>query len=373
MNLSERISGISESATIKLIDIANRLKSEGKDVINFSFGEPDFDTPPHIVDAAKKAMEDGFTHYLPSGGLPELREAVAEKLRRENGIEASADNVVITPGAKYAIYASVISLVDDGDEVILFDPAWITYEACVRLAGGRVRWASLDHIPDALTPKTRLIIINSPNNPAGYVLGEDKLKEIRDLAIDHDLMVLSDEIYEKIIYDRRHISIGSFDGMEDRTVTINGFSKTYAMTGWRVGYLAAPEPVAQAVKRLQQHSTTCATSFAQYGALEALKGDQACVDDMVREFRMRRDLVVSGLQEIGIGCEMPEGAFYAFVDVSAFGGGDRVAEILLRKAHVIVTPGGSFGPESGAFIRISYATSSDRIRAGLEGIRMCLG
>ncbi|HEC56851.1 MAG TPA: aminotransferase class I/II-fold pyridoxal phosphate-dependent enzyme, partial [Candidatus Syntrophoarchaeum butanivorans] len=214
MNLSERISGISESATIKLIDIANRLKSEGKDVINFSFGEPDFDTPPHIVDAAKKAMEDGFTHYLPSGGLPELREAVAEKLRRENGIEASADNVVITPGAKYAIYASVISLVDDGDEVILFDPAWITYEACVRLAGGRVRWASLDHIPDALTPKTRLIIINSPNNPAGYVLGEDKLKEIRDLAIDHDLMVLSDEIYEKIIYDRRHISIGSFDGME---------------------------------------------------------------------------------------------------------------------------------------------------------------
>jgi len=232
MKLSSRISGVSESATIKLIDISNRLKREGKNVINFSFGEPDFDTPQHIVEAAKRAMDAGFTHYLPSGGLPELRVAVADKLRVENKLDVSPDNVVITPGAKYAIYAVLSSLIEDGDEVILFDPSWVTYEACVKLAGGKVIWSTFNGISEAITPKTRLIIINSPNNPA----------------------VISDEIYEKMVYGSKHLSIGSFDGMNERTITINGFSKTYAMTGWRVGYLSAPEEVARAVKRLQ-HST----------------------------------------------------------------------------------------------------------------------
>ncbi|MCW7076242.1 MAG: pyridoxal phosphate-dependent aminotransferase [Candidatus Syntropharchaeales archaeon] len=372
MKLSSRISGVSESATIKLIDISNRLKREGKNVINFSFGEPDFDTPQHIVEAAKRAMDAGFTHYLPSGGLPELRVAVADKLRVENKLDVSPDNVVITPGAKYAIYAVLSSLIEDGDEVILFDPSWVTYEACVKLAGGKVIWSTFNGISEAITPKTRLIIINSPNNPAGYVLGRKELCEIADLAIDHDISVISDEIYEKMVYGSKHLSIGSFDGMNERTITINGFSKTYAMTGWRVGYLSAPEEVARAVKRLQQHSTTCATSFAQYGALEAVRGDQSCVVEMVNRFRERRDLIVSGLNDIGIDCQMPDGAFYVFADVAACGGGDKVTEELLKKAYVIVTPGGSFGPGSGSCIRISYATSMDQIRAGLEGIKTCL-
>ncbi len=372
MKLSSRISGVSESATIKLIDISNRLKSEGKDVINFSFGEPDFDTPRHIVDAAKVAMDRGFTHYLPSGGLPELREVVADKLRVENKLDAIGDNVVITPGAKYAIYAIMSSLIDDGDEVILFDPSWVTYEACVKLAGGKVVWTSFDRIAEVITPKTKLILINSPNNPAGYVFGKNELSKIADLSIDHDIAVVSDEIYEKMTYGREHLSIGSFDGMNERTITVNGFSKTYAMTGWRVGYLSAPEEVARAVKRLQQHSTTCATSFAQYGALEALRGDQSCVGEMVNRFRERRDLIVSGLNDIGIDCQMPDGAFYVFADVAACGGGDKVTEELLKKAYIIVTPGGSFGPGSDSCIRISYATSMDQIRAGIEGIKKCL-
>ncbi|OFV68181.1 MAG: aspartate aminotransferase [Candidatus Syntrophoarchaeum caldarius] len=373
MKLSGRISGVSESATIRLIDISNRLKSEGKNVVNFSFGEPDFDTPSHIVDAAKRAMDAGFTHYLPSGGLPELKEAVARKLKQENNLNLVPDNVVITPGAKYAIYAVINSIIDDGDEVILIDPSWVTYPACVNLAGGKVVWTRFDRIGDAITQKTKLILINSPNNPAGYVLDRKELKMIADLAIDHDITVVSDEIYEKLIYEKKHLSIGSFDGMDERTITINGFSKTYAMTGWRVGYLAAPEEVASAVKRLQQHSTTCATSFAQYGAIEAISGDQSCVEQMVNRFRERRDLIVEGLNEIGIPCQRPAGAFYVFADVGAFGGGERVAEDLLNKAHVIVTPGGAFGPESDSFIRISYATSIDQIRLGLEGMKTCLG
>ncbi|MEM2933848.1 MAG: pyridoxal phosphate-dependent aminotransferase [Halobacteria archaeon] len=370
--VAKRLLEIEESATIKISEIASELKRRGIEVINFGLGEPDFTTPKHVSEAAKQALDKGYTHYVPSAGIPELRRAIAEKLKVENHLKVQASNIIVTPGTKQAIYEAAMSLLEEGDEAILFDPAWVSYEAIIKLSGAKVIWASsyrnslIDQLLEKISNKTKLLVINSPSNPSGRVLSKQDLKAIADIAIDRDLYVLSDEIYEKIIYDREHFSIGSLDGMEERTITINGFSKSYAMTGWRLGYAAAPKEIFESMLKIQQHSVSSATSFAQYGGLAALTSSQECVKEMVAEFKARRELIIEYLEEMELSYIKPEGAFYAFVDIAHLGSSPEVAEKLLEKAHIAVTPGAPFGPESEGYIRISYATSKANI---IEGMR----
>lgn len=377
--VSERLASIPESTTMKISAMAKRLNAAGLDVIDLGVGEPDFDTPKNICDAAVSSIQRGDTHYLPTSGIPELRAAIAEKLRRENGIEVSPDLVSVVPGAKMAIFAAMQALLDEGDEGVLIGPSWVSYEPCISFAGGRVRWAEVDEefepisLADSITPKTRMILVNSPSNPTGAVFDRSILEEIRDLAVDHDLLVLSDEIYEKIIYGQDHLSIGSFSGMEERTVTVNGFSKCYAMTGWRLGYLAGPQEVMKWVNRILSHSVSHATTFVQWAGVEALKGPQDSINAMVAEFRARRDLLVAGLAEIGIRCPLPGGAFYVFPDVSEFGGGDEFTERILSEAMVAATPGSAFGPGGAGHVRISYAASRERLAEALARIEKMLG
>lgn len=373
---SSRLKRVEESATIRVANIANKLRQEGTDVISFSLGEPDFDTPKHICDAAADAMYRGETHYAPSAGIPQLRDAIAEKLRTENGLDVNGSDVLVTPGAKQAIFEIMMTVLDDGDEAILFDPAWVSYNSAIRFAGADTVWVPTDthndfkplDLEEYITDKTRLIVVNTPGNPTGAVYDRDTLKNIADIAIDHDVLVLSDEIYEKIIYDREHISLGSMEGMQDRTITVNGFSKAYAMTGWRLGYVCARPDIFQGMLKIQSHSVSSATSFVQYGGLEALQGPQEPVTEMVNKFKARRDILVKGLNDIGIKCQTPGGAFYAFADVSEFGNGDEISEKLLVDAHVAVTPGYAFGESGRDFIRISYAASKERIKEGLSRI-----
>ena len=377
---AKRLQDIKESATLRISNLASELKSQGKDIISFSLGEPDFNTPKHIIEAAKASLDRGDTHYTPSPGIPELRRAIAEKLKKENDIETKPGNIMVTPGAKQAIFEVMLSVLQEGDEAVLFDPAWVSYDPCIRLAGARTVWAptlrNSGFLPlnlcDCISGKTKLIVINSPCNPTGGVYDKDTLKEIADLAIDNNIMVLSDEIYEKIIYDKEHLSIGAVDGMHDLTITVNGFSKAYAMTGWRLGYVSAPKEIYEQMLKLQSHSVSQATSFVQYAGLAALQGDQTCVTDMVREFKERRDLLVRGLNDLGIKCSNPDGAFYAFADVSAYGSGEEVAELLLNRALVAATPGAAFGEAGNDFIRISYATSKERIKEALQRMALAL-
>lgn len=377
---AKRLQQITESATLRISNLASELKSQGKDVISFSLGEPDFTTPRHIIDAAKASLDRGETHYTPSPGIPELRRAIAGKLKKENNIETQAANIIVTPGAKQAIFEAMLSVLEEGDEAILFDPAWVSYDPCVLLSGAKTVWASTDPdngfaptaVGEYITKKTKLIVINSPCNPTGGVFGKETLKEIADFAMDKNIMVLSDEIYEKIIYDKEHISIGSMEGMQDLTITVNGFSKAYAMTGWRLGYVSAPKVVYEQMLKLHSHSVSQATSFVQYAGLAALQGDQTCVADMVAEFRARKELLISGLNELDIKCARPDGAFYAFADVSEYGSGEEVAELLLDKALVATTPGAAFGSAGNDYIRISYATSQERIKEALRRMEAVL-
>ncbi len=377
---AKRLQNITESTTLRISNLASELKSQGKDIISFSLGEPDFTTPGHIIDAAKASLDRGETHYTPSPGIPELRRAIVEKLKKENNVDARAGSIIVTPGAKQAIFEVMLSVLDEGDEAILFDPAWVSYEPCVKLAGAKAVWAPTARDDgfrpvepgEYITKKTRLIVVNSPCNPTGGVYSKETLKEIADLAVDNNIMVLSDEIYEKIIYDREHISIGSMDGMQDLTITVNGFSKAYAMTGWRLGYVSAPGKIYEQMLKLHSHSVSQATSFVQYAGVAALSGDQICIADMVREFKTRRDLLIRGLNELGIRCTSPDGAFYAFADVSEYGNGEEVAELLLNRASVAATPGSAFGSAGDDFIRISYATSQVRIKEALKRIEAIL-
>ena len=376
--MSKRLDGIEESATFRVADLANKLKRTGKDVISFSLGEPDFDTPLHIRESAKKALDEGKTHYTPSAGILELRESIANKFK-ENGLEVTSNEIIVTPGAKQTIFGAIQAVLNEGDEAILFEPAWVSYGPCIKLAGATpvgVHVGEEDFKPDdfgeLITKKTKMIIVNSPCNPTGTVFDRSTLKLIADTAIDNNLLVLSDEIYEKILYNGEHISIGQLDDMQDRTITINGFSKTYAMTGWRLGYATAPKEIIDSMLKLQQHSTSCATSFAQYGGIAALDGPQECVTDMVNEFKARRDLIVDGLVSLGIKCKKPDGTFYVFANVSQFGIGADVAERFLRDAYVAVTPGIAFGPPGKDYIRIPYAISQARISEGLDRIQKVL-
>lgn len=365
---------IKESTTLKISAMAKKLAAGGQDIIDMGVGEPDFDTPKHIVEAGCSSLRMGETRYAPTAGIPELRRAIAEKLVRENSLPVTADDVVVTPGAKMAVFAAIQALLQEGDECALIGPSWVSYEPCVAFAGGRVSWGKVndnfmpENIAETINSKTRLIIVNSPSNPTGSVFDRKVLEEIRDLAVDHNLAVISDEIYEKIIYDREHISIGSFSGMEDKTVTINGFSKVYAMTGWRLGYLTGPKEIMKWVTRLLSHSVSQATTFVQSAGVAAMQGPQDEVASMVEEFRARRDMLVAGLKELGIPCSVPGGAFYLFPDVSALGGGDAFTDKLLKDALIAATPGSAFGPGGADYVRLSYAISQSRIKQALERI-----
>ncbi|MDK2875695.1 MAG: aspartate aminotransferase [Archaeoglobaceae archaeon] len=365
MKSAKRIDAVKPSATLRISSMAKQLAKEGKDVVDMSVGEPDFKTPQRIIDSACKAMNEGKVFYTPTKGIPELLSAIAEKMQRENGVPATPDNVIVTPGAKYAIFEAMMCLVEEGDEVILLDPSWVSYEACVLMAGGRPIWVphtedfSDAPIEDFIGSKTKMIVINSPSNPLGVVYGKEFLKKVRDLAVDKNLLVMSDEIYEKIIFEGKHYSLASFDGMFERTITINGFSKTYSMTGWRLGYAVAPKWIIEKMNVIQSHSVSHPSSFVQYAGLEALKMDESFIKQMVSEFRVRRDMIMEKLNELGVSYAPPKGAFYIFMKVGR--DGDEFCEEFLKREFVALTPGSAFGIAFKDWVRLSYATSRERI------------
>jgi aspartate aminotransferase len=343
-------------------------------------GEPDFDTPEPAREALKAAVDAGHTHYVSAWGIPELREAIAHKSRTENEIACDARNVLVTP-AKQAIFYAIMGLVEKGDEVLIPDPAWVSYEPIIELAGGTpVRVPATletdfrmtpEAIADHVTPKTKMLIANSPSNPTGGVATPDDVKGWADLARDHDFWLLSDELYEKILYDGKHLSPASLPGMAERTLTVNGFSKAYAMTGWRMGWMLGEVSVMQHLMKLQQHSLTHPAAYSQHGAVAALTMDQAPVREMVAEFRARRDLVVEAFQDIpGWHVNCPKGAFYVFAKFDHPMSSMKMAERLLHEAGVAVTPGIEFGPLGEGHVRISYANSRENLRRGLERLRV---
>jgi len=342
-------------------------------VVDLSVGEPDFDTPEHIRDAAKRALDNGETGYTSSAGIADLREAIAHKLRQENDLRVEREDVVVTPGGKQALFETIFSLVREGDEVVLLDPAWVSYEAMVKMAGGELNRVELDasagftlgdvDLAEHVSDETRLLIVNTPSNPTGAVLPKEELEQVRDLAVDHDFWVISDEIYEKIIYGAEHHSLGSMDGMEERTVTVKGFSKAYSMTGWRLGYFVGPEEVREQASKVHSHSVSCATSFAQRGGVAAVDGTQEPVEEMVEAFESRRDTLVDALADAGVDIPKPQGAFYAFVPVPSEDD-TQLCEGVLQSEHVATTPGTAFGVPG--YVRISYAASEERIKEGVE-------
>lgn len=370
-SVSDTITAVAPSATMAMSNRSKEMIASGIDVISLAVGEPDFATPAHITQAAIDALNRGETHYAPSRGIPELTQAVADKLNRENHIAATQKQIMVTAGAKDAIRITMMALLNRGDEVVVIDPSWVSYEPCVQIAGGKAVHYSLnadfqvdESIYEVITDKTKMIIVNTPSNPTGSILGRSSLRLIADVCMDHDLFCLSDEIYEKLVYGKEHVSIATVGDMLERTVTINGFSKAYAMTGWRLGYLAAPLEVIPAMDKVMQHSVGCVNTFAMWGGVAALNGDQSCVEEMRRQFAERRKYVIGRLAGMGLSTAPAEGAFYAFINV----GGDDVAtaNLWLDKAHVAATPGTAFG--APGWIRISYAASMERLKEALDRI-----
>jgi aspartate aminotransferase len=378
MEISARAAQLSPSLTLSIDSKAKAMKAEGIDVCGFGAGEPDFDTPEHIKQAAIAALESGFTKYTPSAGLPELRQAISDKLEADNQLSYRPSQVVVSSGAKHSCYNAILATCQPGDEVLIPSPYWVSYPDMVRLAGAepvivqtteRNGWKMrASDFENAMTPRTKMVILNSPGNPSGSVYTREELEGIVEVAAEEDIYILSDEIYEKLVYDdTKHVSVASLSKEAyDLTITVNGFSKAYAMTGWRLGYLAAPEAVAKAVDNIQSHSTSHPCSFAQKGALAALKGDQQALADMRDEFSMRRDYMFDRITKIpNITAVKPQGAFYILVNISQLGlSSQNFADRLLSKANVAVVPGAAFGDDRT--VRLSYATSIDVIKKGLD-------
>ncbi|MDY6819606.1 MAG: pyridoxal phosphate-dependent aminotransferase [Halobacteriales archaeon] len=376
---SERVAGIEQSATIRFGNIARELQADGVDVVSMAGGSPDFQTPDHIREAAIDAIERDENQLTTTQGLPALRDAIAEKLRTENDIPTDADQIVVTPGSKYALFQAIFTLLQPGDEVALLDPAWVTYEAIATVAGGTINRIGLDpetgfspgsvDLTEAITDETRLIVVNNPSNPAGAVFSRGELATIRDLAVDHGCWVIADEIYERLVHEGEHISIGALDGMADRTVTVNGFSKAYAMSGWRLGYFSAPTPLVEQVRKLQSNTVSCPTTLVQHAGVAALRGPQAVVEEMRRTYEDRVELVIDALADAGIDIPKPAAAFYVFVPV---GEDDlTLCEELLREEHVGTVPGSAFGVPG--YIRLALATDADAIETGINRIAPYLG
>lgn len=382
MKPARRVSEMPASGTLKMLALAKQLEREGHDIIHMEVGEPDFDTPEHIKRAAREALARGVTKYTPSRGIPELRAAIAEHLSTK-GISASADEVLVTPGAKHAIFCAMAAALDPGDEVIIPSPCW-TYEGIVRIAGAKPLFVEtvqadgfrldVEKVQEQLSPKTRMVVLNYPNNPTGATMLKPDLRALADLAIDHKLWVLSDEIYDCLVYEGDHISIASLGDMHERTIYINGFSKAYAMTGWRLGYAAAPRELADQMNKVQQASTSCAPAFVQAAGVAALRGPQDCVSKMRDEYHRRRDAIVSGLNSIkGFECPSPKGAFYVFPSIKELGLKSlKLCELLLQKAGVAAVPGSEFGPYGEGYIRLSYATSMANIEKAIERIKAAI-
>ena len=384
MRLASRMELIGTETAFEAAARARALEATGREVIHLEIGEPDFDTPVNVREAAKRALDGGATHYAPFAGIPDLRTAIAEDFSSRRGMAVPADRVFVTVGGKGVMYYAIMALVEPGDEVIVPDPGYPIYASVTRFVGGTVVPIAIrqendfrldiDELISLITPRTKLIVLNSPANPTGGVLTRQDLERIAAVAVERDLTVLSDEIYSRILYEGEHVSIATLPGMAERTIVLDGFSKTYAMTGWRLGYAIVPESLAFAFGRLIINSVSSATTFAQVGAVEALRGPQDAVDAMVAEFRARRDLVVDGLNSLpGIACLRPKGAFYVFPDVSATGRtGDEIAAMLLQEAGVSVLSGTAFGEVGTNHIRLSYANSRAQISRAIEKMRDAL-
>lgn len=379
---NSRVSSLSESTTLKITSLTKKLKKEGKDVINFAAGEPDFDTPSFIKEAAKKAIDNGATKYTPSSGTLELREEIAAKLSKDNKIPCAAKNIIVTSGAKYAIFAAMFALLDESDEVLLLSPYWVSYPEMVKLTGAKLKIIAAkkennfkvtpQDLKAAISPKTKLLILNYPNNPTGITYSKQELSQIYDIVRAKKIFVLSDEIYEALLYDNKdHTSFASFDGAFEKTITVNGLSKSFSMTGWRLGYLAAPDIIVGAISKIIDHTTSCACSISQAAALAALRNKEWTLD-MCKEFEKRRDLLWQGLNALSkMGPVKSEGTFYMLCDIRQ----TRLSSLefssrLLEKHLVSTIPADAFGAEG--FVRLSFAASQEEIRKGIERIGLFL-
>lgn len=384
MDIATRMSRLGTESAFEVLARAKALERQGREIIHLEIGEPDFDTPVHIRDAAKRALDEGATHYGPAAGLPELREAIAKHVGETRGVPVSPEEVVVTPGGKPIMFFTVLALVNAGDEVIYPNPGFPIYESVINFVGGvpvpiPLREASgfgfdMDEFERRLSPRTKLIIINSPQNPTGGVLERAQLERIAAAAVERNITILTDEIYREFLYDGEFVSLFGFPGVRERAVLLDGFSKTYAMTGWRLGYGVMPAALADHVTRLMVNSASCTASFVQLAGVAALHGDQTPVARMVEEFKRRRDLVVDGLNGLpGVSCIKPRGAFYAFPNVSRIGRpSGEIAEKLLTDGGVALLPGTAFGAYGEGYLRLSYANSEANLRAALDRMRPVL-
>ena len=384
MQFAERMNRLGTESAFDVLAKAKKLEAQGKNIIHLEIGQPDFQTPFNICEAAFRAMKDGYTGYGPAAGLLELREVVAEHISTTRGIEVHPDEVVITPGAKPIIFFTLLALVNEGDEVIYPDPGFPIYESVINFVGAKgiplplreevdFRF-HMEDLVDAISERTRLLILNAPQNPTGSILQKDELEVIAELANKHDFYVLSDEVYSRILYEGSHESIIRFPGMKGRTILLDGYSKTYSMTGWRLGYGVVPKPLVEKIVRLMINSNSCTCSFTQIAGIEALKGEQDFVDRMVSEFKQRRDAVVDGLNAIaGITCLKPAGAFYVFPNVKQIPlSCEALADYLLEEAGVALLAGTAFGKFGDGYLRISYANSLENIQEALERIQVAV-
>jgi len=385
MKLAQRMSRLGTETAFEVLVKARALEAQGRDVVHMEIGEPDFDTPSNIIEAACRALHSGYTHYGPSAGLPEFREAIAEEVSKSRGIEVNPNQVVVVPGGKPIMFFTIMALAEPGDEVIYPNPGFPIYESVIKFVGAKpvpVRLSEerefrfdVDELRSKVTPRTRMIIINSPHNPCGSMLSLEDLQAVAEIATKHDIMVLSDEIYIRLVYEGEFASITRFPGMMERTIILDSFSKTYAMTGWRLGYGVMPEALAAQVARLMTNSNSCTATFVQIAGIEAIRGPQDESYRMVAAFRERRDVIVKGLNEIpGIRCVMPKGAFYVFPNVKEvikrgkFASAKALADHLLQEAGVATLSGTSFGEYGEGYLRLSYATSIPNINKALERI-----
>jgi len=383
MHIAQRIARLGTETAFDVLVAARKLEAQGRDIVHLEIGEPDFDTPTNIVEAAKHALDDGFTHYGPSAGLPQARESIAHYVQRTRpGVSCTPDEVVITPGAKPIMFYALMATIDEGDEVIYPNPGFPIYESVVDFLGAKAVPLPLQEekgfrfdlasLEARITKKTRMLIINTPQNPTGGILTREDIEGIAEMAVRNNLIVFSDEIYSRITYDGfQHTSILEFPGMKERTIMLDGFSKTYAMTGWRLGYGIMPASIASIVAKLQTNCTSCTSSFTQIAGVEALDGSQAKADEFVAEFKRRRDVIVDGLNQIpGFRCHRPQGAFYVFPNIEGTGySSQTMADYLLNDAGVACLSGTAFGQFGEGFVRFSYANSVENIEKALGRIR----
>ncbi|WP_421655064.1 pyridoxal phosphate-dependent aminotransferase [Leptothermofonsia sp. ETS-13] len=384
MKFAERMNRLGTESAFEVFARAKNLEAQGKSIIHLEIGQPDFPTPVNVCQAAFQAMQDGYTGYGPAAGLLEFRKVIANHVAKTRGIEVHPDEVVVTPGAKPIIFFTIMALIDVGDEVIYPDPGFPVYESVINFVGARAVPLPLreevdfrfriDDLIDAISDRTRLFILNSPQNPTGGLLKAEDLEAIAHLANRHDFFILSDEIYSGIIYEGQHTSILEFPGMKERTILLDGHSKTYSMTGWRLGYGVAPKPMIEHITRLMINSNSCTCSFTQIAGIEALTGPQDAVEQMVAEFKRRRDVIVDGLNAIaGIRCLRPAGAFYVFPNVTQLPlSSDQLADYLLEEAGVAALSGTAFGKFGDGYLRLSYANSLENIQEALQRIQMAV-